>query len=97
MVLVRLESGSADTHDLTRTIVPSINSSEQLLVLLHQIRQLQHEDSSLRGRQPLPRRVPEGFVSREYCSVNIFRSGTVHSGDLFLGTAVNSVRQSTFM
>lgn len=73
------------------TVVPRLDSRQSLLVLLDQICKLQHQMTTVRGGQLLPRRVLEGLARSLHGSIHVLLAGGIDRGNLGFVTASMSV------
>ena len=64
------------------TVVPCVNGSEQLLVLLHEVGQLDHQPAAVSSRESLPLWIPKGFIRRLNGLVDVFGRAGLHRGDI---------------
>lgn len=73
------------------TIVPGLNGSQSLPVLVNQVGQLEHQIASLGGGQKLPGVGLEGLTGRIDGDIDILFASGVDRGDLLLVTATVSI------
>lgn len=76
---------------MVRTVVPRLDSRQSLLVLLNQIRELQHQMTTVRGGQLLPRRVLEGLARSLHGGIHVLFAGGIDRRNLGFVTASMSV------
>lgn len=60
------------------TIIPSLDGGQSLLVLLNQVGQFEHQDTTISGWQQLPGGILESLASGLHSDINILLTGSIY-------------------
>jgi hypothetical protein len=60
------------------TVIPGLNGSQSLLVLLNQISELDHQSTTVSGRQQFPGGILKSLAGGLDSDINVLLAGSIH-------------------